>query len=128
MKDVHVPTPGLRTIPAGHSIDVVAATGSSPDLALAALRDAAQKRGDRHARGLPAEWWPDVKPANPGSSLIWFFEVTGVRLLPPSDASPVWCAYGTLTARSRHPLTFAESESAEHGDWPDWYIPVPARD
>lgn len=136
MKDVHVPTPSLRTTDTEHAIAVVTAQGSTPDEALESLRQAGQKRGDSHARALPATWHKDVEKLRqdgmtgiPGGGLIWFFEVHDVRLVPVTGSTGTrWHAYGTLVARSERPLTFTESESEERGDWPTWYIPIGAGD
>jgi hypothetical protein len=110
----------------GHPHGVATGMGLSPDLALAALQQAAQIRAKAEAARhepdeLPPADTPHPRPLTsvelaaggdrvagrpvPDEPQEWRWEVVDVRLVPGAvdGGAPGWVAYGTLVSEGEHP-------------------------
>jgi hypothetical protein len=121
---ITVPAVTIRTTndTKGHPQGVATGTGLNPDLALAALRQAAQIRAEEEAAryeppdGLPAAG-PPASRSLTGAELApddyrtaaspqeWRFEVIDLRLAGGvlDRGAAGWVAYGTLISDGEHP-------------------------
>jgi len=128
---ITVPAVTIRTTndSKGHPQGIATGTGLNPDLALAALQQAAQSRAEEEAAryeppdGLPAAGLPAAGPPASrsltgvelgagdyrlaASPQVWRFEVIDLRLVGGvlDRGAAGWVAYGTLISDGEHPAT-----------------------
>jgi hypothetical protein len=128
---ITVPTVTIRTTndSKGHPQGIATGTGLNPDLAVAALQQAAQIRAEEEAAryeppdGLPAAGPPASRSLTgaelaaaddrlaasplPGDPQEWRFEVVDLRLVAGvlDRGAAGWVAYGTLISDGEHPAT-----------------------
>jgi hypothetical protein len=123
---ITVPAVTIRTTndSKGHPQGIATGTGLNPDLALAALQQAAQSRAEEQAAryeppdGLPAAGHPASRSLTGVESAAgdypvaagpqeWRFEVIDLRLVGGvlDRGAAGWVAYGTLISDGEHPAT-----------------------
>jgi hypothetical protein len=128
---ITVPAVTIRTTndSKGHPHGIATGTGLNPDLALAALQQAAQIRAAEEAArheppdglpaagppasrsltgvGLAAGGHPEAASPLPGDPQEWRFEVVDLRLVGGvlDRGAAGWVAYGTLISDGAHPAT-----------------------